>query len=301
MMANIEEVLVMAPELRKSAPMKLRALGLGEKWLQDRIEEDPSILGLGDVQLIRRERKQASGGRLDFLFYDPEQETRYAVEVMLGSLDESHIIRTIEYWDVERQRYPTYEHRAVIVAEEITARFFNVIRLMNRSIPLIAIQLSAFALGKDEILLHGIKVLDIYEEAEPEEEEAGAQVDRRYWERRASAASLQALDAIVAVVNAEIAPARVTYNKGHVALGTSGRNFCWFHPPREAPHCHMRVRTSADSREEQMRVFDDTGLYVRAFQRELITLKLAARDIEAHRDQLVVLLRRCEALSRGED
>lgn len=291
----------MPTELRKSAPMRLRALGLSEKWLQDRIEEDPSILGLGDVQLIRRERKQSSGGRLDFLFYDPEQETRYAVEVMLGSLDESHIIRTIEYWDIERQRYPTYEHRAVIVAEEITARFFNVIRLLNRAVPLIALQLSAFPIGKDEIIVHAIKVLDIYEEAEPEEEEGGAQVDRRYWERRASAASLQALDAVVALVNAEVGQARVTYNKGHVALGTSGRNFCWFHPPREASHCHVRVRTSADSREEQMRAFDDTGLYVRAFQRELITLKLAVRDIETHREQLVALLRACEALSRGGD
>jgi hypothetical protein len=291
----------MPTELRKSAPTRLRALGLSEKWLQDRIEEDPSILGLGDVQLIRRERKQSTGGRLDFLFYDPEQETRYAAEVMLGSLDESHIIRTIEYWDIERQRYPTYEHRAVIVAEEITARFFNVIRLLNRAVPLIALQLSAFPIGKDEIIVHAIKVLDIYEEAEPEEEEGGAQVDRRYWERRASAASLQALDAVVALVNAEVGQARVTYNKGHIALGTSGRNFCWFHPPREASHCHVRVRTSADAREEQMRAFDDTGLYVRAFQRELITLKLAVRDIETHREQLVALLRACEALSRGAD
>jgi hypothetical protein len=290
----------MATEVRKSAPTKLRALGLGEKWLQDRIEEDPSILGLGDVQLIRRERKQSSGGRLDFLFYDPDQETRYAVEVMLGSLDESHIIRTIEYWDVERQRYPTYEHRAVIVAEEITARFFNVIRLLNRSVPLIALQLSAFPVGKDEVILHAIKVLDIYEEAEPEEEEGGEQVDRRYWERRASAEALRALDAVVALVNAEIGPARVTYNKGHVALGTTGRNFCWFHPPRSASHCHVRVRTSADEREAQMASFDDTGLYVRAFQRELVTLKLAVRDMEAHREQLLVLLRRCELLSRGE-
>ncbi len=291
----------MATELRKSAPIRLKALGLGEKWLQDRIEEDPSILGLGDVQLIRRERQQSSGGRLDFLFYDPEQETRYAVEVMLGSLDESHIIRTIEYWDIERQRYPTYEHRAVIVAEEITARFFNVIRLLNRAIPLIALQLSAFPVTKDEIILHGIKVLDIYEEAESEEEEGGAQVDRRYWERRASAAALQALDAVVALVNDHVGPARVTYNKGHVALGTTGRNFCWFHPPREASHCHVRVRTSAEMREEQMRAFDDTSLYVRAFQRELITLKLALRDIETHREQLVSLLRACEALSRGSD
>jgi hypothetical protein len=281
--------------------MKLRALGLNEKWLQDRIEEDPSILGLGDVQLIRRERKQSSGGRLDFLFFDPEQETRYEVEVMLGSLDESHIIRTIEYWDIERQRFPTYEHRAVIVAEEITARFFNVIRLLNRAVPMIALQLSAFPLGKDEILLHGIKVLDIYEETEPEEEAAGEPVDRRYWERRASAASLQALDAVIALVAKEIAPPRVTYNKNHVAMGTSGRNFCWFHPPREASHCHLRVRTDADTREEQIRAFEDTSLYVRPFQREQITFKLVANDLEIHRELILPLLQSCEALSRGED
>jgi hypothetical protein len=206
----------------------------------------------------------------------------------------------IEYWDIERQRYPTYEHRAVIVAEEITARFFNVIRLLNRAVPLIALQLSAFPVGKDEVILHAIKVLDIYEEAEPEEEAGGEQVDRRHWEKRASADALRALDAVVALVSTEIAQARVTYNKGHVALGTSGRNFCWFHPPRSAAHCHVRVRTSADERETQMAVFDDTGLYVRAFQRDLITLKLAVRDLEAHRGQLVALLRRCEALSRGE-
>ena len=38
---------------------------------------------------------------------DPDEgDTYYEVEVMLGVLDESHIIRTIEYWDVERQRRP---------------------------------------------------------------------------------------------------------------------------------------------------------------------------------------------------
>jgi RecB family endonuclease NucS len=145
----------MSPDVRKAVPTKLRALGLTEKWLQERIEEDPSLLGLGDLQLIRRERQQSSGGRLDFLLYDPEQETRYEVEVMLGSLDESHIIRTIEYWDIERQRYPTYDHRAVIVAEEITARFFNIIRLLNRAVPLIALQLTAIPIGNDEIVLQG--------------------------------------------------------------------------------------------------------------------------------------------------
>ncbi len=101
----------------------MRDAGKDEKWLQERIHEDPSILGLGDLSVIRRERELASGGRLDFLMYDPEDSIRYEVEVMLGTLDESHIIRIIEYWDLERRRYPTLEHRAVIIAEEITNRF----------------------------------------------------------------------------------------------------------------------------------------------------------------------------------
>ena len=47
------------------------------------------------------------------------------------------LIRTIEYWDIERQRRPQSDHRAVIVAENITSRFFNVLRLLNRSVPVI--------------------------------------------------------------------------------------------------------------------------------------------------------------------
>jgi hypothetical protein len=291
----------MAPEIKKAVPTRLRDLGLNEKWLQDRIEEDPALLGLGNLQVIRRERQQSSGGRIDFLLYDLDDETRYEVEIMLGSLDESHIIRTIEYWDIERQRYPTYEHRAVIVAEEITARYFNVLRLLNRAVPLIAIQLTVIPLSKDEIILHGIKVLDIFEEGEPEDEAAGEQVDRKYWERRASASALAALDAIIGLVNSDIAPARVTYNKNHIALGTSGRNFCWLHPPKEASHCHLRVKTDPDKREQQIKAFEETSLYVRAFQRMQITLKLSVKDIEKHRALVLDLFRQCEAVSRGSD
>lgn len=72
-----------------------------EKWLQDRIEEDPSILGLGDLDPIQREKKKSSGGRIDFLFLNNETETMYETEIQLGATDESHIIRTIEYWDIE--------------------------------------------------------------------------------------------------------------------------------------------------------------------------------------------------------
>ena len=114
---------------------------LNERWVQERIAEDPSLLGLGDLILKDKERIHPQGGRLDILCQDAESNRRYEIEIQLGKSDESHIIRTIEYWDIERKRYPQYEHTAVLVAEEITGRFLNVISLFNGFIPLVAIQM----------------------------------------------------------------------------------------------------------------------------------------------------------------
>lgn len=286
-------------ELRKATPTRLRSLGLDERWLQDRIEEDPSLLGLGsELIIVRREKSQPTGGRIDFLMYDPDRELRYVVEIMLGSLDESHIIRTIEYWDIERQRYPAYDHRAVIVAEEITSRFFNVIRLLNRSVKLVALQLNVFSID-NSVVLHFTKVLDVSAETEDVEEgEGGEQVDRRYWERRAGATSLAVLDAVVAMIEKEIGPARVTYNKNHIALGTSGFNFCWFHPRKSTPHCHMRLRTGSDEREKILRQLEDAGVSATLFQSERITIKLSRKHLDDSRDAVLTALRHCEQRSR---
>lgn len=84
---------------------------LSEQWLQDRIAATPKILGLGDLVLRDKERPQPNAGRLDLLLQDPETLRRYEVEIQLGKTDERHIIRTIEYWDIERRRYPQYERR----------------------------------------------------------------------------------------------------------------------------------------------------------------------------------------------
>jgi hypothetical protein len=114
-----------------------------EKWVQDRIAEDPLILGVGERILKDQERNQPGAGRLDLLFQDPDSNLRYETEIQLGKTDESHIFRTIEYWDLERKRYPQYDHVAVLIAEDITSRFLNIISLLNGFIPLVAIQLNA--------------------------------------------------------------------------------------------------------------------------------------------------------------
>ena len=121
-----------------------------EVWLQEAIAAEPAILGLGPLILKDRERTHIGAGRLDMLLQGEDGSDRYEVEIQLGASDESHIIRTIEYWDRERKVYPQYEHTAVIVAEDITSRFLNVISLFNGHIPIVAIQVTAVETGDSD-------------------------------------------------------------------------------------------------------------------------------------------------------
>lgn len=126
---------------------------LSEKWVQGLIAADPSILGLGDLVLRDQERAQPHAGRLDLLLQDLETKRRYEVELQLGATDESHIIRTLEYWDIEKKRYPQYDHCAVLIAEDVTSRFLNILSLFNGLAPFIAIQMQALKVGDSLTLI----------------------------------------------------------------------------------------------------------------------------------------------------
>jgi hypothetical protein len=131
---------------------------------------------------------------------DPESHTRYEVEIQLGATDASHIIRTIEYWDNERRHYPDREHIAVIVAEDITSRFLNVISLFNRAIPLIAIQLRALDV-EGLLTLHTTKVLDLTTfQAEGEGPEHEESADRAYWEKRGTKETVSSADRLLSII-----------------------------------------------------------------------------------------------------
>jgi len=286
----------MAREVRNIKTVQLRSLGLDERWLQDRIAEDPSLLGLGELDVIRKEKRQAAGGRIDFVMENTDDEIRYVVEIMLGQLDASHIIRTIEYWDVERQRYPSLDHRAVIVAEDITSRFFNVIRLLNRAVPVIALQLSAFELD-GSVALHFIKVLDIYEETEtPDDAPDGS--SRADWEKRSSPESLAVMDKVVEMLAKAGVRPRVTYNKFHVALGTTGYQFAWFHPRKAAPYCPMNLRNEATERDRAIARLREVGLDAAPRSTADLRLRLTARECEEYSALITEVLQAAEAASR---
>jgi len=283
----------MTYEYAKTKPITLRDAGKDEKWLQDLISKDPGVLGFGDVLVIQRERPQPTGGRIDFVLSDPEESIRYEVEIMLGTVDESHIIRAIEYWDVERRRFPSSEHRAVIVAEEITNRFFNVIGLLNRAVPIIALQLNAFLLG-DKLCLNFVRVLDVMEEAE---DEPGEQVDRKYWEARSSKRSLDLMDTIIASVPKETGEVRIKYNRGHVAVGTSGKNFLWLHP-RKGGHVHFVVKPGEEERGKLMPRLEEKGIECGPQSSENMRVVITAKEFEENRDLIREAVTTAELKSR---
>jgi hypothetical protein len=282
----------MPSNLRHVRPETIQLKGhpdLSERWLQDRIAEDPSILNLGDLEVIARERRQERAGRLDLLLGDPEQNRRFEVELMLGATDESHIIRCIEYWDIERRRFPAYEHCAVLVAEDITSRFLNVLALFAGTIPLVVIQLSALKLG-DQILLHFVKVLDQRmlrrDDTTPTE---SPQADRGYWVAKASAESVELVEQLVPLVN-EVARDnyRPNFNRHYVGLADNNvsRNFIIFWPRKK----HVVMRLLVEDAASFIPKFEEVGIEARVVD-ERLRLSLNKDSVSRHRGLLADVLR----------
>ncbi len=216
----------MAGPISISKTLSIRDCGLDEYWLQDQIFNNPSILGLGELEPVRRERRQSSGGRLDLLLKDPEDDTMYEVEVMLGATDESHIIRTIEYWDLEKRRWPQRQHYAVLVAESVTRRLFNVIQLLSLSILVIAIQANIIEADGKRIL-HFAKVLDASEEPEEETTSSSEAYDEAWWKTR-SLSNLETSKDLIKVVTPVYGKLELGYAKSYIAVKVANSFFNQF-------------------------------------------------------------------------
>ncbi len=263
---------------------------LSERWVQERIAEDPPIVGLGDVVVKDKERIQSGAGRLDLLLQEADGNRRYEVEIQLGKTDESHIIRTIEYWDVERKRYPQYDHTAVIVAEEITSRFLNVIGLFNGTIPLMAIQMNAVQLG-DAVSLVFTTVLDqVRFGLVDEDEEVHEATDRTYWENRGSKATVAMADELLEIVHTFNPKLDLKYNKFYIGLARDGEpnNFVIFRPQKNAirvePRLHKTDTTEAAVEAAGLDVMDYDNRW------ERYRIRLQKGDVKKHAEVLRKLL-----------
>jgi len=214
----------MESEIKIGKKIFIRNAGKDEYWLQDIIYENPKIIGLGDLVAVNKEKKQASGGRLDILLKEPTENLMYEVEVMLGETDPSHIIRSIEYWDNEKRKYPQRQHFCVLIAESFDRRYFNVIQLMSLNIPMIAIQADLLEVNGEKILNFS-KIIDIYTEPEEDEEDI-KQVNESTWNADSPWTNLNAKE-IYDSLKGKHDRIDLRYTQSYISINIDGRNAYW--------------------------------------------------------------------------
>lgn len=264
--------------------------GLNERWVQNLLADNPALLGLGDLDVIETERRQPHAGRLDLLLIDRDNRTRYEVELQLGPTDETHIIRTLEYWDIERRRYPQYEHIAVIAAEEITSRFFNVIGLFNGFIPIVAIQMTALRVDDDQVSLVFTKVMDHTMLGTDEEEDQGEPVDRNYWSAKTSPTILDLVDRIHDLVREEDPSVDLNYTKHYIGLIQNGtaKNYISIELRKQRVNLLIKHPLSPELSD----MIEEAGIDTLPYEKWFGTYRAIIResDIDEHRDLLKKLI-----------
>jgi hypothetical protein len=270
-----------------------------EKWVQEKIAEDPSILGIGELILKDQERNQPGAGRLDLLLQDPDSNLRYEVEIQLGKTDECHIFRTIEYWDLEKKRYPQYDHVAVLVAEDITSRFLNIISLLNGFIPLMAIQLNAIQIGDQITLIFTVIVDQLLGLAHDEDEEHEA-TDRAYWEKRSSKTTLLMADEVLGLLKTLDQELDLKYNKFYISVSKHNKpfNFVIFRPKKTS----LRVEPKLKKADEIEILLDSAALDVLEYdtRNHRYRIHFSKDDIKKHERLLKEILGRAYREFNGD-
>ena len=266
-----------------------------ERWLHSLLKDEPSLLGLGDLNAIDSERRQPSGGRLDLLLSNRDTRTRYEVEIQLGATDETHIIRTIEYWDIERKRYPQLDHIAVIVAEQVTSRFLNVIQLFNGAIPLIAIQIQLVEVKGNHSLIAS-RIVDLIRRG-TEEEDAGPPADRASWEKK-TPETLRVVDDMIDHANELVGSPgnlyQANYTQFYIGIMQNGvvKNFMQFWPYKKHVTTAFKVNLTAQNKND----LRDAGLDLMPDDNWIGSrIRLAPGDREKYGEHIDDLIRRAHA------
>jgi hypothetical protein len=277
------------PELFVPQKISLKQhTNINETWIQQVIAETPSILGLGDLEVVSKERIQIRGGRLDLLLRDANQR-RYEVEIQLGATDASHIIRTLEYYDIEKKRYPQYDHCAVIIAEDITSRFHNVISMFNGFIPLIAIQMAAYDFD-GKVALVFTKVLDEMPLGLDEDDVDAAPATRADWVSRSSEETIKIADQLLNLINEFSPDHKLSFTKHYIGLSKDSQsdNFVVLKPRKNNLVVDLRLGHSIEIDAKITAAELDTLEYDHKWKR--YRLRLNKKDIDKHKILLKELL-----------
>lgn len=262
-----------------------------EAWLESLIRERASLLGLGQLEVISAQKSHAHGGRLDLLLRDVKNQTNFVVELMLGTLDETHIVRTIEYWLRERAQKSNedYDHIAVLAAENVLGnRFVDVVRFLSRQMPLVLLEIHALKIG-DQFTIQFAKVFD-GRDTELNEVSTVVEATRDSWIENSSQESVLLAEQFFTEILKSIEPdITLTFKQQFLGLRVGNRvnNFVLFNPKRQ----FLRVRIIISKAEEFGERLKTNGIDVFATTNGRLKFRLTASGYNSNKSLLSEICR----------
>ena len=189
---------------------------------------------------------------------------------------------------MERKRYPQYEHCGVIVAEDITSRFLNVISLFNGMIPLIAIQMTAIKM-ENGIGLTFTKVIDEMSLGLADVDEEVVVVDRAYWENLAPKQTLNMADQILVMLQKLDSALEFKYNRVYIGMAKGGvtNNFAVCKPKKK----HMILELSIPKDEKLTAELEEVDLDLMEYKWGMYRLRLRPDEMTTHAELIERFLR----------
>ena len=139
----------------------------------------------------------------------------------------------------------------------------NVISLFNGTIPLVAIQMSAYKNGEDVVLTF-TKVLDRVSIAN-EDEESYETTDRNYWENKSTTKILKDVDSIFNSLDLPNLGYELKYNKFYIGITKNGlvKNFIAFKPKKN----YLYFIVKGDENVDKIQMIEKAGFEVQYISR----------------------------------
>ena len=189
---------------------------------------------------------------------DPAEQIIYVVELMLGPLDPSHIVRTLEYWlkyKLPKNR-EDWEKRAVLIAEDVVgSRSEKVVRFLSERMPLMVQQLAAIKVG-GQMTLHVTTLFDQVED-DAEDDVSSSLQNRDTWTSRIGDKNMALLDKFFSMLQQHKSDIQPKYKQGIVGLlvGSKPESFVRFAGTKD----FVRVSALVKQVSEWNQRFQQTG------------------------------------------
>ncbi|MGD8486185.1 MAG: hypothetical protein PVH07_06050, partial [Chloroflexota bacterium] len=122
-------------------------LGKDEVWLQGWLREQPSRLGLGELEVT-----DGVADDEDRSLVATDEGRCFSVDVQLGEMEASRGFQVLDNWARNRVRHPDKTHVAVLVTEVVSDRYETTLQTLAEHLPLVVVELQVWK-GENEAIV----------------------------------------------------------------------------------------------------------------------------------------------------